>query len=117
MFIPKLYAVSLMILLALVWQCGGQPDPGRLSLNYDGRSSSNQLVLGWEAVPDKQYNMLSTTALGQRAWQALNTQPLTSPKNLIRFTNGNDQAARFFKVSRIDTDAPEVWNLAPPDGA
>jgi hypothetical protein len=73
--------------------------------------------LTWEAIPGKQYNVLSTIALGGQPWQTLNPAPLFASNNLVRFRNQNDRSARFYKVVKLDTDPPEVWRLAPASNA
>src|SRR5207244_273399 len=37
--------------------------------------------------------------------------------NLVRSPDQNNQAARFYKVVKLDTDPPEVWRLAPASNA
>ncbi len=87
------------------------------SLAYDGGTPTNQLLLSWEAIPGKQYNVLTTPALGQNPWQVLNPAPLAASNNLVKFRDTNNHPARFYKVVKLDADPPEVWRVAPASNA
>jgi len=87
------------------------------SLTYDGENPTNQLLLSWEAIPGKQYNVLTTTALGGQPWQVLNPTPVGASNNLGKFHDTNSQSARFYKVVKLDTDPPEIWRLSPGSNA
>ena len=63
--------------LFLVLPCAAQT-PITSSIAYDASDPTNAIVLSWEAIPGKQYNVLTTTALGQ--------QPAESVSNLDQFS-------------------------------
>ena len=105
-----------IIPLLVVLPCAAQI-PVTSSIAYDPANPTNQILLTWESIPGKQYNVLTTTALGQQPWQVLNSAPLFASNNLVKFRQPIDQTARFYKVVKLDTDPPEVWRLSPSDAA
>jgi formylglycine-generating enzyme required for sulfatase activity len=106
-----------LILLALALPCAAQTVPVRSEIGYEGGNSTNRVVITWEAIPGKLYNVLTTTALGQQPWQALNPIALYASNNLVRFRNTNNLPIRFYKVVKLDTDPPEVWRFTPGSNA
>lgn len=85
-------------------------------ISYDPSNPTNQVLLTWEAIPTKQYRILTTTALGQ-PWQTLTNTPLAAPNNLVKFPTRADGTARFYKVAKLDTEPPEIWRLLPSSNA
>jgi len=91
--------------------------PVQSSIAYQTGASTNQILLTWEAIPSKLYNVLSATDLGQQPWQLLTPAPIYASNNLIKFLNSNDQSTRFYKVVKVDTDPPEIWRMTPGSNA
>jgi formylglycine-generating enzyme required for sulfatase activity len=87
------------------------PEPS--SIRFD----SAGVTISWPAVSSKQYNVLTTTVLGDIPWQILNSAPVVASNNLIKFPHQPDLSTRFFQVRKIDTEPPEVWRLVPTSGA
>jgi formylglycine-generating enzyme required for sulfatase activity len=86
------------------------------AISYDPGNSTNQVLLTWEAIPTKQYRILTTTALNQ-PWQTLTNTPLVASNNLVRFGTRADATARFYKVAKLDTEPPEIWRMIPSSNA
>ena len=112
---PSRYASLIALLLA--WPCAAQPLPVSVSIAYDAGSTSNNIVLTWEAIPTKRYHIQTTTALFQQPWQTLTLTPIYASNNLVRFRDTNNQPARFYQVVKLDTDPPEIWRLNPGSNA
>ena len=55
-------AALLPLLLALP---AAAETPVSTAISYDLANPTNQVLLTWEAIPTKQYRILTTTALGQ----------------------------------------------------
>ncbi len=107
----------LLASLLMVFPCAAQQIPIASSISYEGTNPSNNIVLTWESIPTKLYNVLTTTALGQQPWVPLNPSPIYSSNNLVRFRDTNSQPASFYKVVKLDTDPPEIWRLNPGSNA
>lgn len=107
----------LLISLLLAFPCAAQQIPVNSSIGYEVANLSNSIVLTWESIPTKLYNVLTTTALGQQPWVPLNPSPIYSSNNLVRYRDTNSQPARFYKVVKLDTDPPEIWRLNPGSNA
>lgn len=90
--------------------------PVTTAISYDPGNPTNQVLLTWEAIPTKQYRILTTTALGQ-PWQTLTNTPLVASNNLVKFPARADAVARFYRVSKLDTEPPEIWRLDPASNA
>ena len=75
------------------------------------------IVLSWEAIPGKQYNVLTTSTLGPAAWQALNVLPIYATNRLVSFAQQIAQTVGFYRVVKLDSDPPEIWRLAPASNA
>ena len=103
----------LLVSLLMVLPCAAQQIPVASSIGYEAANQSNTIVLTWESIPTKLYNVLTTTALGQQPWVPLNPSPIYSSNNLVRYRDTNNQPARFYKVVKLDTDPPEIWRLNP----
>jgi len=103
--------------LLLVLPCDAQQAPLNVSIGYEAANPSNNIVLTWESIPTKLYNVLTTTALGQQPWLPLNPSPIYSSNNMVRFRDTNNQPARFYKVVKLDTDLPQIWRLNPGSNA
>jgi sulfatase modifying factor 1 len=86
------------------------------AISYDRGNPTNQVLLTWEAIPTKQYRILTTTALGQ-PWQTLTNTPLVASKNLVRFPTRADATARFYRVAKLDTEPPAIWRMDPSSNA
>ena len=86
------------------------------AITYNPATPTNQVLLAWEAVPSKQYRVQTTAALGQ-PWQTLTNTPLVASNNLVRFGTRADATARFYRVSKLDTEPPEIWRLEPATDA
>jgi len=104
--------VSLILIPLVVLPCTAQIPIGS-SIGYEGTNSSNNIVLTWESIPTKLYNVLTTTVLGPQPWVPLNPSPIYSSNNLVRYRDTNNQPNRFYKVVKLDTDPPEIWRLNP----
>lgn len=113
----KPWYLLLLASIHLVLPCAAQQIPVNSSIGYDAANPSNTIVLTWESIPTKLYNVLTTTALGQQPWQTLNASPIYSSNNLVRYRDTNNQPARFYKVVKLDTDPPEIWRLNPGSNA
>jgi hypothetical protein len=108
--------LALMTPLLLALPCSADVPVG-CSLEYDRGAASNQVLLSWEAIPTKLYNVLTATALENQPWLPLNPAPLLATNNLVKFWHSNDLPARFYKVVKLDTDQPEIWRLNPASNA
>ena len=97
--------------------CPAQLIPVHSDIGYEGGNSTNRVVLTWEALPTKLYNVLSATSLTQQAWQTLTPATLYASNNLVRFRDTNNLPVRFYKVVKLDTEPPEVWRLDPSSNA
>lgn len=113
MRLPNWFALG-PLLLGL--PCAAQT-PIMSSIAYDANDPTNAIVLSWEAIPGKHYNVLTTTALGQQPWTVLNPSPIYASNNLVRFRDQNDQSARFYRIAKVDTEPPELIQSYPWDGA
>jgi formylglycine-generating enzyme required for sulfatase activity len=90
--------------------------PVSTAITWDASNPTNKILLTWLAIPTKQYNVLTTTALGQ-PWQTLTNGSVVASNNLVRFGIQRDVAARFYRIVKRDTDPPTVARTVPPDGA
>ncbi|MGO9202193.1 MAG: SUMF1/EgtB/PvdO family nonheme iron enzyme [Limisphaerales bacterium] len=90
--------------------------PIAATITWDAGNPTNRILLTWYATPTKEYQVLTTTALGQ-PWQPLTNGLLVASNNLARFGTRADRAARFYRVVKRDTDPPTVARLLPADGA
>ena len=104
-----LWTSSACLLLTLA--CPAET-PVTSAISYDASNPTNQVLLTWEAIPSKQYRILTTTALGQ-PWQTLTNTPLAASNNLVKFPTRADATARFFKVAKLDTEPPAIWRMTP----
>lgn len=102
------------LLVALT--AGAETTPVTTTITWDASNPTNKILLTWEAIPTKLYNVLTTTALGQ-PWQPLTNGSVLASNNLVRFRTQADATARFYRIVKLDTDPPEIWRLAPTDGA
>ena len=89
------------------------PMPGVGPIGIDVRSSSNRVVISWEAIPGKQYQVRAASLLDGLPWQTLTSVPLFATNNLIRFRTPFGPSSQFFQVLKVDTDPPEIWRLKP----
>ncbi|MGO9202448.1 MAG: formylglycine-generating enzyme family protein, partial [Limisphaerales bacterium] len=105
---------ALALLLALT--AAADNTPVSTTITWDASNPTNRILLTWYATPTKQYQVLTTTALGQ-PWQPLTNGLLVASNNLVRFGTQADRAARFYRVVKRDIDAPTVARLLPADGA
>src|SRR6266496_6450365 len=101
------FVAGAAIFLVVALPCSAQI-PVTTAIAYDAANPPNSIVLTWEAIPTKKYNVLTTTALGQQPWQPLNAVPIYASNNLVRFSDQKDQTARFYKVVKLDTDPPQA---------
>jgi formylglycine-generating enzyme required for sulfatase activity len=90
--------------------------PVTTTITWDASNPTNKILLTWEATPTKLYNVLTTTVLSQ-PWQPLTNGSVLASNNLVRFRTQADASARFYRIVKLDTDPPEIWRLAPTDGA
>ena len=90
--------------------------PVSTTIAWDASNPTNRILLTWNATPTKEYQVLTTTALGQ-PWQPLANGLLVASNNLVRFGTRAGGAARFYRVVKRDSDAPTVARLLPADGA
>ncbi|MCX6913872.1 MAG: hypothetical protein NT167_12610, partial [Verrucomicrobia bacterium] len=102
------------LFLALTATADNTPVPTTIA--WDASNPTNKILLTWEAIPTKQYNVLTTTALGH-SWQSLTNGLLVASNNLVRFSTQPDQAARFYRIVKRDTDPPTISRSLPSDGA
>src|SRR5947207_1396553 len=109
---PRLLALLPML---LAFSAAGET-PVSTAINFDPSYPTNQVLLTWEAIPTKQYRILTTTALGQ-PWQTLTNTPLVASNNLVRFRTPADAAARFYKVAKLDTEPPAILRMLPASNA
>jgi formylglycine-generating enzyme required for sulfatase activity len=114
-FAAVLTELLLLVLPAL--PCAAQTIPVHCDIGYEGGNPTNRVVLTWEAIPTKLYNVMASTALVQQPWQTLNPSPLYASNNLVRYHDTNSLPVRFYKVVKLDTDPPEVWRYAPAASA
>jgi hypothetical protein len=113
MKLPKLITMAALV-HALTATADNTPVPTTIAWNAS--NPTNKILLTWEAIPTKQYNILTTTALGQ-PWQPLTNGVVVASNNLVRFSTQPDQAVRFYRIVKRDTDPPTVARLLPSDGA
>jgi formylglycine-generating enzyme required for sulfatase activity len=106
---------TLVVCLLMHLACSAET-PVSSSISYDSTNSSNQVELTWVAIPSKPYRILTTTAFGQ-PWQTLPNTPLVASNNLIRLRTSADATARFYRVSKLDVEPPEVWRIVPATSA
>src|ERR1039458_6357865 len=107
MKLPKLITVAALV-QALTATADNTSVPTAIA--WDASNPTNKILLTWEAIPTKQYNVLTTTALGQ-PWQSLTNGLLVASNNLVRFGTQAGGAARFYRVVKRDTDPPAVTRL------
>jgi len=74
--------------------------------------------IAWNCYPGESYVVQTTTNLAQ-AFQNAPTTPasLTTTNNWLSYTFPVAGKAQFFKVVKLDTDGPEVYQTAPFNGA
>jgi formylglycine-generating enzyme required for sulfatase activity len=109
----KLCSFLVCVLLKLTCLADTPVSP---TIHYDASNPTNQVQLTWEAMPTKQYRVLTTTALGQ-PWQTLTNTPLVASNNLVHLWTPADTTARFYKVSKLDTEPPKLWRMVPASNA
>jgi hypothetical protein len=81
--------------------------PVNCSLFFNG---SNAVQIAWNAYPGQSYVIQTTTNLTQ-PWQSGAT--LTTTSNSIHQSFPVAGVARFFKVVRLDTQGPEIYQTSP----
>ena len=96
-------------------QADGEP-PLAARITFDPATPANPVLLTWEAVPTKVYEVLSTTALGQ-PWQPVSGNPVLAERNWVRFATQAGATTRFYQVVKRDTDPPDLAWSSPRDGA
>ncbi|MBM3882116.1 MAG: hypothetical protein FJ387_20745, partial [Verrucomicrobia bacterium] len=82
------------------------------------RSGPNQVLIAWEALAGKSYQLRTTTSL-LTPWQVLATDPavLQAQGASLSYTVPIEPGTRFFQVVKLDTEPPQIVRLAPVDGA
>jgi hypothetical protein len=80
-------------------------------------AGSNEMVLMWETLPGKSYVIETTTNLAQ-PWQPLATVPatFTATSNWLSYALPLAGNPRFYRIAKLDTEPPEVWDFSPSDG-
>jgi formylglycine-generating enzyme required for sulfatase activity len=80
------------------------------ALNTNGQV---QVHLSWPAEADRQYDILTSTNLGNGAWWLATPNPI-APTNLIgQFQQTSTNRTRFFQVAPRDTAGPEITARYP----
>jgi formylglycine-generating enzyme required for sulfatase activity len=89
--------------------------PVNCNLFFNG---SNAVQIAWNCYPGESYVIQTTTNLAQ-AWQNAPTTPatLTTTNNALSYTFPVAGKAQFFKVVKLDTDGPQVYQTSPFNGA
>ncbi|HXP62156.1 MAG TPA: SUMF1/EgtB/PvdO family nonheme iron enzyme [Dongiaceae bacterium] len=114
--LTSITGTAVLALLCSALTAAGDNTPVPTSITWDAGNPTNQILLTWYATPTKEYQVLTTPALG-RAWQPLTNGLLAASNNLVRFGTQAGGAARFYRVVKRDTDPPAVARLWPADGA
>src|ERR1035437_3851720 len=81
-------------------------------------NGSNAVQIAWNCYPGESYVIQTTTNLAQ-PWQNAPTTPatLTTTNNALSYTFPVAGKAQFFKVVKLDTDGPQVYQTSPFNGA
>ena len=66
------------------------------------REAARPVVVSWQAVPGKSYNLLSTERLDPAAWAALNPAPLVAETNQQVYRDTNGGGSRFYQVVELN---------------
>jgi formylglycine-generating enzyme required for sulfatase activity len=106
---PFVVLVVLGSLLASVF-AGHSQTLVHLSISQEG-NPTNGFLLTWEASAGEQYNLLTTPSLEPQAWRALNAVPITTSSNEVKFSDSNDQTARFYKVVKLEAAIQIITNM------
>lgn len=79
--------------------------------------SASRVVISWEAVPGKVYVVKTKTNL-EEAWVSAVTEPyqLTAVTNTLSYSFPVTLPMEFFRVTKVDSEAPEIQHAAPNDG-
>jgi hypothetical protein len=110
----RLFAVCLGVSL-LVRVGSAVVIPVNCNLFFNG---SNAVQIAWNCYPGESYVIQTTTNLAQ-PWQNAPTTPatLTTTNNSLSYTFPVAGKAQFFKVVKLDTDGPQVYQTSPFNGA
>ena len=115
--IPSSFVVFFWLLAVLLPLAIAQTTtPLAVEISYDAAQPAVPVLISWEAIPTKQYRILTTPALGQ-PWETLPGTPLVASNNLVKFATAADAVARFYRVAKVDTEAPEIWRTIPSSNA
>jgi formylglycine-generating enzyme required for sulfatase activity len=106
MKVIPLLACSVIVLL--VASPGTAQSPVPCSIVYQRNSTTNKIVIGWEAVTNFSYNVLATTDLNQ-SWVALNPAPLLASSNRMTYQDVTTLSRRFYRVVNRDVPSTMVW--------
>ena len=68
----------------------------------DQQEAARPVVVSWQAVPGKSYNLLSTERLDPAAWAALNPAPLVAETNQQVYRDTNGGSSRFYQVVELN---------------
>jgi len=93
--------------------CNALPIDGNIF--FDG---ANTIQVAWNATLGKIYRLQTSTNLFG-AWQDALSPPgtLTATNNQVFLSLPANSAVRFYRVTQLDTDGPEVYQVSPLDGA
>lgn len=64
--------------------------------------NSNAVVVSWETVPGKYYNLISTAGLEPSFWMTVNQAPLLAQTNRLNFLDTNATDFRFYRVMELN---------------
>src|SRR5438094_4847330 len=95
---PRMNLLRIAAIAPLILALPATADiPVPTSISFDATNPTNKITLTWLAIPTKQYNVLTTTALGQ-PWQPLTNGLVAAANNLVRFGARADDAVRFYRI-------------------
>ena len=85
--------------------------PINFNFSFNG---SNAVQISWNAYPGKSYVLQTATNLSG-SWS--NSATLVATSNSLSFNFPTTAKAQFFKVVKLDTEGPQIYQTSPLDGA
>lgn len=116
LLVKRLCYLTLVVLLG-IRVCSAGQIPVNGSIDYDAQNPSRGIVVTWEAIPGKLYEIQSTAELERQVWKPVTAAPIFATNNLVRFREQPNQSTRFYKIVKLDSDPPEIWRHKPESGA
>src|SRR2546429_419178 len=97
----KLLHCSRILVLALFSTASAEAALSVISIHYEG-GGTNEVVLSWDTVPGKFYNLVGTPQLSSPSWAVLNAEPMLATRNVQVYRNSNVLSSRFYRVVELN---------------